>query len=235
MPRETVVKNYSIGAGLAAVLLSLVLGLTPGWPAGAQEVVVVDFSQIKDGIPPGWELSEHEGKADLAIVNETDGAVLRLRTQSSSFSLQKQVEINPKKTPFLVWQWKVTELPKGGDFRESATNDQAAQLLVVFSWGTFKKEVIAYVWDSTAPKGRSGKDPSSSYVPFLTVHTVVVESGTAESGNWITETRNVLEDYKKLFGEAPDKVVGIRIQINSQHTTSQAESYWKSITFRAHP
>jgi len=48
-------------------------------------------------------------------------------------------------------------------------------------------------------------------------------------------TRNVAEDYKRLFGHAPDKVVGIRLQINSQHTKSRAESYWRSLTFKAFP
>ncbi len=64
---------------------------------------------------------------------------------------------------------------------------------------------------------------------------MVVRSGEEEKGEWITETRNVLEDYKKLFGSEPQKVKGIRIQINSQHTKSQAEAYWRSVRFKARP
>ena len=220
-------------AGLAGLALCVLSGSALG--VQVQGVVVADFAQAGGQIPGEWELSENKGKADLALVPDGDGEALRLRSRSSSYSLQKSVEIDLKKTPFLQWQWKVTELPQGGDFRKEDTNDQAAQLLVVFSWGTFKKEVVAYIWDSTAPKGTTGKDPSSSYVPFLTVHTVVVESGNTESGRWVTMTRNVAEDYKRLFGHAPDKVVGIRLQINSQHTKSRAESYWRSLTFKAFP
>jgi len=224
-----VVQGCSIG------LLILNLCLFPFSVLWAQEVVVVDFTKEKEGIPQGWQLSENEGKAELALVEEDSVQVLRMRSNSSSFSLQKDVEINLKQTPFLVWQWKVTELPDGGDFRKKTANDQAAQLLVVFRWAFFRKEVIAYIWDSTAPKGTTGDDPSSSYVPFLTVKMVVIESGGGERGRWITETRNVAEDYKKLFGDAPDKVVGVRIQINSQHTKSQAESYWRSVVLKARP
>jgi hypothetical protein len=45
----------------------------------------------------------------------------------------------------------------------------------------------------------------------------------------------VVEDYKKLFGNEPEKVQGIRIQINSQNTKSQAESYWRYVKFTAVP
>jgi len=69
----------------------------------------------------------------------------------------------------------------------------------------------------------------------LNLHVIVVRSGEGERGNWITETRNVAEDYRRLFGAAPDKVQGVMIQINSQHTESRAESYWRSIRFTPYP
>jgi len=75
--------------------------------------------------------------------------------------------------------------------------------------------------------------PSPALYPFLNLHVIVVRSGEGERGNWITETRNVAEDYRRLFGADPDKVQGVMIQINSQHTESRAESYWKSIRFTA--
>lgn len=203
--------------------------------ARAQEVVVVDFVRVKDEVPQGWELDEHKGKADLALVHDGVGQALKLRSEVSSFSLNKEVEIDLKKTPYLEWQWKITEVPEGGDFRKRATDDQAAQLVVVFSWGVFKKQAIAYIWDSTAPAGTMSKAPSPPLYPFLKINAVVVRSGEDKKGQWITETRNVVEDYKKLFESEPENVKGIRIQINSQHTNSQAEAYWKSVRFKAHP
>lgn len=217
-----VVQGRSIG------LLILSLCLFPFNVLSAQEVVIVDFSKEMEKLSQGWELSEHEGKADLALVNDPDGRALRLRTNSSSFSIQKEVEIDLKQTPVLVWQWKVTELPKGGNFSKSATDDQAAQLILAFSWRKF----ITYIWDSTAPKGTMADAPSP---PLRSLKAIVVESGEADRGKWITETRNVVEDYKKLFGDEPDKIIGVRIQINSQHTKSQAESYWRSVILKARP
>ncbi len=216
-------------------LLTLGLLYIPATAVGAREVVIIDFGQAQESVPPGWELSEQKGKADVALVPDQEGQALRLRSNSSSFSIGKKLDIDPKESPLLEWQWKVTELPQEGDFRDSARNDQAAQLLVVFHWATFKKQVIAYIWDSTAPKETTRDDPSSSYVPFLAIKTVVVGSGDAERGRWITETRNVVEDYKKLFGAEPNKVRGIRIRFNSQHTKSNAEALWRYVMFKAQP
>jgi hypothetical protein len=142
--------------------------------------------------------------------------------------LQKKVQIAPQEFPFLVWQWKVTELPKGGDFRRSRTDDQAAQLIVAFSSSQF----LAYIWDSTAPKGTLASAPAPL---FKKIFALVMQSGTQGLGTWITERRNVLDDYKQAFGEEPEALEGIRIQINSQHTQSRAASYWHSIAVTAQP
>ncbi len=226
-------KRYLRRRGFVVGLLTLGLLYVPVTVVGTQEAVVVNFSQEKDPIPDGWELSEKEGKANLALVPDGESQALKLRSNSSSFSLDKKLGIDLTKTPYLEWQWKVTELPKGGDFRKSATDDQAAQLYVVLYWGTFKKQVIAYIWDSTAPVGTTEK--ISPPIPFVTIHAVVVRSGDKKLGKWVTETRNVVEDYKKLFGSKVKEVQGIRIQINSQHTKSEAESYWRFVRFKAQP
>jgi hypothetical protein len=54
------------------------------------------------------------------------------------------------------------------------------------------------------------------------VHYIVVRSGRADLGKWIAETRNVLEDFKKIHGEVPGEAAGaITLSINSQNTGSE--------------
>ena len=68
----------------------------------------------------------------------------------------------------------------------------------------------------------------------MNIKVVVVRSGPSQTGRWITETRNVYEDYRKLYG-ACDKspvVCGMRIQINSQHTKTSAESCFADLVFK---
>ena len=219
-------------AALAGGLLAVALSHIPARAIWAEEVVVANFLQTKQEVPQGWKLSVHEGEADLALVLDGDGQALKLRSRLSSFTLAKAVDIDLRKTPYLEWEWKVTELPKGGDVRRRATDDQAAQLIVLFSWGPFRQEAIVYMWDSTAPEGTALQMPSPPLYPFLNAQGVVVRSAETQTGEWIAETRDVVADYRRLFGKEPERVLGIGLQINSQHTRSQAEAYWRSVKFR---
>jgi hypothetical protein len=190
-------------------------------------VMIADFSHGLDagGVPTGWQLKEKYGKADFAITKDGDISTVRFRSANTSFSLQRAVNVDLKRFPILTWKWKVTKLPEGGDFRKSKTDDQAAQLFIAFT----KTKSIVYVWDSSAPQGLT---EDTTPVPLMHVAVVVVQSGIASTGKWITETRNVYEDYKKIFGEEPPSAGGIRLQINSQHTKTSAESYFADVMFK---
>jgi hypothetical protein len=196
--------------------------------AGAAEdrLVITDFSIGADeaGVPKGWQLQEKSGKADIALVKDEDLNAVRFRSANTSFSLQKEVNVDLKQFPVLTWKWKVTKLPVGGDFRRSKTDDQAAQLFLAFS----KTKAIVYIWDTTVPQGTMGNAAAPF---FMSIKAVVVRSGAADMGKWLTEVRNVYDDYKRLFGDEPPPVAGVRLQINSQHTETSAESYFANVMF----
>jgi hypothetical protein len=191
-------------------------------------VVIADFSSSvgAPGVPAGWELKEKSGKADFAVVKDGDIAAGRFRSTKSSFSLQKEVKVDLKQFPLLTWNWKVTKLPTGGDFRKSKTDDQAAQVFVAFS----ETRAIVYIWDTTAP---AGLVEETSPIPFMKIKVVVQRSGPSELGKWITETRNVYADYKKFFGSEPPPVKGFRLQSNSQHTGTLSEAYFADVMFKS--
>ncbi|MGD2127511.1 MAG: DUF3047 domain-containing protein [Desulfobacteraceae bacterium] len=192
-------------------------------------MVIADFSLgvDEDGVPLGWDLKERSGRADFSVVKEGNFHALCLRSEDTSFSLQKPVNVNTRHYPLLSWKWKVTKLPEGGDFRETKTDDQAAQLFLAFS----NRKVIVYIWDTTAPQGSTD---DAWAPPFMTIKAIVVRSGDAHTGKWITETRNAHEDYRELFGHEPPRVAGVRIQINSQHTETSGESFFADMVFKKH-
>lgn len=176
-----------------------------------------------------WEKPVHFGTGIWKVVDDAEHQAIKLRTESSSFALEKSITVDLSQTPYLEWEWKVTVPPAGGNFASPDTDDQAAQLLIVFPKTFFeRRKVISYIWDPTAPKGTMGAAAGPIY---LNVKAIVVESGAGEIGNWLLEKRNVVEDYRALFGEIPERAVAIRMQINSQHTNSVAEVFWRTIRF----
>jgi hypothetical protein len=119
----------------------------------------------------------------------------------------------------------VTQVPKRGDFRHFWSDDQAAQVLVAFD----DRHVLSYIWDTTAPQGTM---ENASSPPLVHVYAIVCRSGMAEANRWIAENHNVAADYLRAFGRPAPHVKGLRLQINSQHTGSTAESYFADLVFR---
>ena len=179
-------------------------------------------------LPADWQVKVNHGKPDVSVCADRSDACVHLKSTKSSFSLERSVDIDPRQMPFLTWHWKVAQLPAGGDFRHTATDDQAAQVLVAFD----DHRVISYVWDTTAPKGAEQR---TTFIPLVHVFAVVCQSGAADLNRWLRESRNIAADYERAYGKPAPRVKGLRLQINSQHTGTVAESYFGEVAFRSTP
>jgi hypothetical protein len=219
----------SLRGSLKKVLL-LCTGLIVVFQARTSQLAFIVLKPANWGVgrlPADWQIKVNHGKPDISVCPD-NGSCLHLRSVKSSFALEHGADVDPAQMPYLTWHWKVTQLPSGGDFRKPSTDDQAAQVLVAFD----DRRVISYIWDSSAPKGSEQK---TGYIPLVHVFAIVCESGAADANRWITETRNVAADYQRAYGKPAPRVKGLRIQINSQHTGTVAESYFGEVAFRSTP
>jgi hypothetical protein len=215
---------------------ALAAGLWAAVAAAAERVVVEDWSAIPvgtRGIPPGWEKQRWGSPAyDLTVVADGGSRVLHLRSAGDSSNISKEVKgrVDLAETPVLEWRWKVTALPQGADSRRKETDDQAAQIYV--TWPRFpeavRSRIIGYVWDTTAPAGATIKSQKTGTVTY-----VVLRSGAADLGKWLTEHRDVREDFRRIYGEEPDGPAVVSIGIDSDDVKGTAESYVGTIVFRA--
>ena len=187
-------------------------------------------SRAAGQLPSDWQIKVNHGRPQISVCQDGDGGgpCLHLKSVKASFALERGVDVSPEEMPYLTWSWKVTSLPEGGDFRRASTDDQAAQVLVAFA----DRRIVTYLWDSTAPKGAM---QSSSEIPLVHIFAVVCQSGAAEANRWVAENHNVAADYQRAYGKTAPHVKGLRLQINSQHTGTVAESYFGEVAFRSAP
>jgi hypothetical protein len=228
--KEEVFMRLGLILGMAAIFLA---GVSSA-PAAQKSLVIDTFSNKVDskGIPRGWELKENTGKAEFKVDQEGNNYFLRLSSENSSWTLVNHVDLDIREYPILTWRWKATKLPQGGDVRKKETDDQAGQLYVVFTrrFPELRSQIIGYVWDTSTPKGTTLDSPSANPPP---TKIVVLQSGEEKLGHWVTERRNVLEDYRAFFGEeVPPKLKKVSLWINTQHTKSSAECSFDDIIFR---
>jgi len=182
--------------------------------------------------PLAWRLQEFAGPARFHVAEVGGTGVIRLESEETSFALHRDVEVDLAELPYLTWTWRVDALPEGGDVRRREADDQAAQLYVVFPRfpSMLRSRVLGYVWDASAPAGSSLVSVTSSLARI-----VVLESGPAKAGRWIEETRNIREDYRRLFREEPPRAGKVTLLINSQHTRSRAVAWFGPIRFAPEP
>lgn len=198
------------------------------FPSQLAMVLVLNPANWSGRLPADWQIKVNHGKPDVSACQGSDESCVHLRSYKASFALERGVDVDLGQWPYLTWRWKVTQLPPTGDFRKASTDDQAAQVLVAFA----DRRVVSYIWDSNAPQGLL---QSASNIPLVHVFALVCRSGAAEANQWISESHNLAADYERAYGRTAPRVKGLRIQINSQHTGTIAESYFGDVAFRSTP
>ena len=58
---------------------------------------------------------------------------------------------------------------------------------------------------------------------------IAVETGSTRTGRWVVEKRNVLEDYRRVFGLDPPKAGAIAIMTDTDNTGEEAVAYYGPI------
>lgn len=222
--------------GIIAVLFLIVGTSGPSLSGEKPQTLVVDrFSEgvNNEGIPKGWSLEKSPSKeSKISIEQDKEGPFLRILSVNDTFGLKKDMSFDIRKYPYLTWRWKVLRLPKEGDIRKRDTDDQAGQVYVLFPKfpTTVNTRSVGYIWDSNTPQGFSGTSTAYSKMRYF-----VLQSGTGKLDQWMQETRNVYEDYKKLFQEEPPEAGGILLYINTQHTKGSAEIEYGPLSFSSQP
>ena len=217
-----------LGFGIC-IVMGILLVVASVAQEGALWVGKFSEGKVTGGIPEGWTLEKKTGEPEIKVEQSGDNPYVLFRSNNSSFGLKKDLNFALKDYPYLNWKWKVTHLPEKGDFLNKETDDQAAQVYVIFPRFPAKlnTEIVGYLWESNPKnKGKEGVSPAWSKSKVI-----VLQAGPEKLNQWVQEKRNVYEDYKKLFKKEPPMTGGISLYINTQHTQGKAESFFNHIYF----
>ena len=193
--------------------------------AVATPVADVPVGKFSASDASGWTDQPFKGKT---IYTLEEGALKAHSVRSASGKIKK-LSIDTRKYPRLTWSWKIDHTLKREDIRLKSGDDFAARVYVVFP-RTFiwRMRAINYVWSAKMPKGSDARSP---YTKNSVI--VAVESGDEKVGSWVSEERNIYEDYKKLFGEEPPLLGGVAIMTDTDDTQDEATAWYGDITLHA--
>ncbi|HIJ97265.1 MAG TPA: DUF3047 domain-containing protein [Desulfuromonadales bacterium] len=188
----------------------------------AQEIPVSRFAA--EGLT-GWESKSFKGVTEYRLLKENGQTVVKASSNNSASGLIRNLRFQPSKYRFLRWTWKISHTIEGGDERSKAGDDYAARVYVVFPGRYFwQMKAINYIWANKLAKGNS---ISSIYANNSKM--VAVESGNSKAGQWIAEERDLLADYRLLFGTDPPEAEAIAIMTDTDNTGGSAEAWYGDI------
>ncbi|HXA95323.1 MAG TPA: DUF3047 domain-containing protein [Candidatus Dormibacteraeota bacterium] len=244
------------GRARARLAAGLVVLLCAGGARADEPLLLGSFAPPADPAapPPGWEaltFSKVARHTRYTVVRDGAGWVLRADSDASASGLYRPLDLDPKVHRILSWRWKVEGVLARSDPRFKSGDDYAARVYVAFRydpgtatlWERARYGVyrllhgryppglaINYVWESRLPVGTV---LDSAYTSRTKI--VVVRSGAAEAGRWVGETRDVYEDYRRIVGGEPPRIVGVALMTDTDDTKDRAVAYYDAITFSASP
>ena len=237
-----------LGMGLGLVLLA---GSLQAESPSTVHVGAFSRAQAGGPFPDSWKpltfhkIDEH---TEYSLVEDDGTVVVKAVSRGSSSGLTREVTIDPEQYPIVEWRWKIENVLQKGDVTTKAGDDYPARLYITFAYDESKigfldqaqyelarllhgkyppTGAINYIWESRSPAGTIVPNPYTDRVMMI-----VLESGEAKVGQWVTESRNLYEDYRKAFGDDPPAISGVAVMTDTDNTQESAVAYYGDIVFK---
>jgi hypothetical protein len=191
---------------------------------GADQIIFRD--DFEKGLRPVWGKVEFEGETQYRVLKEGTNSFLQGRAQAAASGLGVKIEPVDARGCMFSWKWKIDHVPPGGSETTKKTFDHTARLFVAFKTFIGPPRTINYVWANQARVGETFHHPSSGRSRFI-----VLKSGNAEAGKWFSEQRDLVKDWKLLFGDdTPPEIVGVGLMTDSDGTHSTVTGSYDDVT-----
>jgi hypothetical protein len=231
----------------AATLVAILL-LTPGGGVFAQAPAASPQA------PEGWKalkINDSKKPTVYRALVEDGLPVLHARAEGSASGAYRVADFKLAERPVMRWRWKVSRLIPGADNSKGAKEDSPVRIVLAFEGDKGKLSVgeqakmrmarrlsgqdlpyatLMYVWSNTAPVGSVIPNPHMGRIQM-----VVASSGEAGVGAWQALSRDVAEDFRRAFKEAPGRLLGYGVMSDTDNTGETVEAWYGEISFAAKP
>lgn len=215
------------------------------------------FSIQPTGAPPrDWAFqpirnAPHPTKYALVRDDDLGTTVLEGSANAAAGALIYRFDGDAQISPILRFKWRVGGLLANSDPRTKGGDDYVARIYVTFAVDPERAGVKEKAENAVAQLlyGETPPHAALSYVfthkatlgtvitsPYTQrVKKIVVDADPASVGKWRSFTRNIYDDYKRVFGEEPTRISGIAIMVDTDNTGETASARFGDITLSSRP
>jgi len=217
---------------------TIVLGLAMTLLAHAQGGLLFreDFNTLDRWEPLYFDGIERHSLYEIR--SGRDGRVLAAVSKNSASALVHRRTFDVREFPILKWRWKVNRVHAAGDYRRKAGDDYPLRLYVMFAYdpseaslatrlqyGLAKAVYGRYPPHSSLNYIWANRDAATEWLPSPYTDRAIlipVEQGARKVGQWVEETVNMLEDYRKAFGGEPPAGAALAVMSDADNTDEGA-------------
>ena len=190
----------------------------------------------------------------FSLVTDEGKTVLRVESVKSAGSIgipltsSRRSRVAAGGNELLEWRWKVNRILEKADLNAKQGDDYAARVYVFFdvplaslSFAERSKITVArmvagtevptaalcYVWDNKHPVGHTAWSPYTKRV-----RKIVLQSGTAQVGRWMSEARDVAADFREAFGVEAPAVTSVAVGNDTDNTGDHVTTWFGDVSFR---
>lgn len=177
----------------------------------------------------GWEHQRFKGETQYSLQTIDGVTALTAESRAAGSGLFKEQHIDLQQTPFLNWSWRVNRRLTGLNEHSKAGDDYAARVYVVVKGGLafWQTKAINYVWAGTSNKGSVWPNAFAGDHAMM----MALRGPEATLNIWQHEKRNVLADFKQLFGEDIAEIDAVAIMTDTDNSGGEASAAYGDIWF----
>lgn len=149
--------------------------------------------------------------------------------------------LNVADYPYVTWRWMAEEatlteqkVKNSGRLRKKYDDFPNKIGISILKKDSDTIREVAYVWSKILPKA-SMFTSETTIIPLiwkLKSLRYVLQSGVRAEPGWVSENRNLYEDYKAGYpGEEPGRILRVYIMTDSDNTESRATGSYANIVF----
>lgn len=217
------VQRYSETGTMKRFCLLILFAVLIHGTASAETFAVSSFAV--EGLS-GWDVKKFKGLTSYSLIKENGTTILKADSKGTASGIFKKIALSPRKYRYLNWSWKVAGTIAKGDENSKSGDDYAARVYVIFPGRFFwQTRAINYIWANRLPAGQSIRNAYTGNAMM-----VAVESGTLKAGQWQHEQRDILADYRRLFGSEPGEIGAVAIMTDTDNTGEEATAWYGDIS-----
>ncbi len=204
-------------------------------------------------IPKVWQNYRFDkiDSTQYQIIKDNNDIILKAESKAAASGLIQHIRFDPNEYPYISWRWKAAKTLSQSNAKKKSGDDYVLRLYVNFDYDIdslpygeqFKIRLyqklkgenaplasLNYIWEKELPKETIIASPYTNRVQML-----VLQNQQTALNEWQFEQRNIVEDYKKAFGEAPKDVISIAIMSDSDNTQGSTLAYYGDIRISKMP